>query len=64
MAICEHDPALLSARPGLLILVDKGYIAAELDRFLAVRGVSLLRPSYRNRGAPRPGDPFSKRCAS
>ncbi|WP_066360978.1 IS982 family transposase [Herbidospora mongoliensis] len=60
MAICDLEPGLLAARPGLLILADKGYIAAELDRFLAARGVSLLRPSYRNRGTPRPGESLLK----
>ncbi|WP_260463644.1 hypothetical protein [Streptomyces sp. TRM72054] len=45
---------------GLLILADKGYIAAELDRFLAAHGISLLRPSYRNRGIPRPGEALLK----
>ncbi|GAA2104365.1 hypothetical protein GCM10009801_79940 [Streptomyces albiaxialis] len=31
------------------------HIAAGLDRFLDARGISLLRPSYRNR-VPRPGE--------
>jgi hypothetical protein len=39
---------------GLTIIPDKGYPSAELDRYLAEHGVTLLRPSYRNR-APRPG---------
>jgi hypothetical protein len=38
---------------------DKGYVSAELDRFLAERGVRLLRPSYRNR-TPRPGEHLLK----
>jgi hypothetical protein len=50
MAICEHDPNLIA---------DKGYVSAELDAFLAERGVRLLRPSYRNR-TPHPGEPLLK----
>ncbi|MFB7472252.1 hypothetical protein [Kitasatospora sp. NPDC056184] len=46
-------------RPGLLILADKGYVSAELDRFLNQYGVQLLRPSYRNL-APRPGEGLLK----
>jgi Transposase DDE domain len=59
MAVLDHDPALLAARPGLTIIGDKGYVSAELDRYLAERGVELLRPSYRNR-APRPGQRLLK----
>lgn len=59
MAICDHDPQLLAERPGLLLIADKGYISAELDAFLAERGVRLLRPSYRNR-TPRPGEHLLK----
>ncbi len=59
MAICDHDPDLLAERPGLLIIADKGYVAAELDRYLAERGVQLLRPSSRNR-TPRFGERLLK----
>jgi hypothetical protein len=58
-AICEHDPRLLADRPGLLIIADKGYVSAELDRWLAGHQARLLRPSYRNR-APRPGEQLLK----
>ncbi|MEU7041783.1 IS982 family transposase [Streptomyces varsoviensis] len=54
---CETE--LAAARPGLLILADKGYTAAELDRLLASRGVRLLPPSYRNR-TPRPEETLLK----
>jgi Transposase DDE domain len=54
MTILDHDRQLLDQRPGLLLIADKGYVSAELDGYLAERGVGLLRPSYRNR-APRPG---------
>ncbi|MFJ4188968.1 transposase [Kitasatospora sp. NPDC089509] len=53
-ALVETEPALVREHAGLLILTDKGYVSAELDRFLDQYGVQLLRPSYRN-NAPRPG---------
>ncbi|MCI3276906.1 IS982 family transposase [Streptomyces cylindrosporus] len=59
-ALIDNEPHLAAARPGLLILADKGYIATDLDRFLAARGISLLRPSYRNRGTPYPAEPLLK----
>ncbi|GIH97985.1 hypothetical protein Psi01_86150 [Planobispora siamensis] len=59
MAMLDHDPRLTAERPGLLIIADKGYVSAELDAYLAQRGVRLLRPSYRNL-APRPGEQFLK----
>ena len=43
----------------MTIIADKGYVSGELDRYLAERGVVLLRPSYRNR-APRPGEHLLK----
>ena len=54
MTVLDHDQHLLAARPGLLLIADKGYASAELDDYLHVRGVDLLRPAYRNR-TPRPG---------
>ncbi len=59
-ALIDNEPGLSADRTDLLILADKGYIASELDRFLAARGISLLRPSYRNRGTPRPGETLLK----
>lgn len=58
-AVLDHDPDLLAERPGLLIVADKGYVSAELDRWLTDRGVRLLRPSYRNR-TPHPGEHLLK----
>jgi hypothetical protein len=63
MAVLDHDPGLTTERLGLTIVADKGYVSAELDRYLADRGVSLLRPSYRNR-TPRPASTCSNRSAS
>ncbi|HEX2299824.1 MAG TPA: transposase, partial [Pseudonocardiaceae bacterium] len=54
MCLLDVDADLLTDRPGLLLLADKGYVSAELDDYLRARGAELLRPSYRNR-PPRPG---------
>ena len=54
MAVLDHDQPLLDARPGLLLVADKGYVSAELDDYLRACGAELLCPSYRNR-RPRPG---------
>ncbi|MGY1698490.1 IS982 family transposase [Geodermatophilus sp. SYSU D00766] len=54
LCVLDADADLLAARPGLLLIADKGYVSAELDDYLHARGADLLRPSYRNR-APRPG---------
>ncbi|HEU5108274.1 MAG TPA: IS982 family transposase [Micromonosporaceae bacterium] len=58
-AVLDDDPDLVVERPGLLIIADKGYVSAELDKWLGERGVQLLRPSYRNR-TPRPGEHLLK----
>lgn len=58
-AMLALDGDLLSARAGQTILADKGYVSRQLDRFLAGRGMRLLRPSYRNH-APRPGEHLLK----
>jgi hypothetical protein len=50
----EVEPGLLTGRPGLVILVDKGYRDAETEAILAGRGVTLLRPACKGE-APRPG---------
>jgi hypothetical protein len=58
-AVLEENPDLTQSRPGQLIIADKGYISAELDRWLSERGIRLLRPSYRNR-TPRPDEHLLK----
>jgi hypothetical protein len=58
-AVLEENPDLTQTRPGQLIIADKGYISAELDQWLAERGIRLLRPSYRNR-SPRPDEHLLK----
>jgi DDE family transposase len=59
MAVLDHDPSPIEARPGLTIITDKGYASTELDRYLTERGAVLLRPSFRNR-KPRPGEHLLK----
>jgi DDE family transposase len=58
-AMIDRDPDLVTARPGLLIIADKGYVSAQLDRWLGERGVRILRPTYRNL-PPRPGEHLLK----
>jgi hypothetical protein len=53
MAVLNHDPSVLTDRPGLLIIADKGYISRELDGYLAERGARLPRLSQ-SRPTPSP----------
>jgi Transposase DDE domain len=52
--LLDVEPGLLDARPGQVLLVDKGYRDGETEAILAARGVTLLRPAYKGE-APRPG---------
>jgi hypothetical protein len=52
--VLDHDPTLTATRRGLTIIADKGYASAELDRYLAERGATLLRPTTT---APGRADP-------
>jgi hypothetical protein len=56
---CLHMVEELALRGGKRQRVAFAY-AAELDLFLATRGVSLLRPSYRNRGTPQGAEDLLK----
>jgi hypothetical protein len=53
----EIDAALVAARPGQVLIADKGYASRELDMFLAEHGTTLIRPTYK-RDKPRPGQRF------
>ncbi len=53
------DQYLLATHPGQTIVGDKGYVSKHLDAFMAEHGLTLLRPSYRNR-KPRPGEHLLK----
>jgi hypothetical protein len=46
----DHDQPLLAARPGLLLIADKGYISAKLDDNLHARGADP--PTAAGRSAP------------
>ena len=59
MAMLDHDPALLADHPGLVIIADKGYVSRELHTYLAHRGATPIRTSYRNR-QPHPAEPLLK----
>ena len=52
--LVDVEPGLVAERPGLVILVDKGYRDAETEAILAAQGVTVLRPAYQ-REAARPG---------
>jgi hypothetical protein len=52
-------PPSAGRSPRKLIIADKGYVSAELDRWLTDRGIRLIRPSYRNR-APHPAQHLLK----
>jgi hypothetical protein len=43
--LLEIEPGLLDARPGQVILADKGYRSTELETFLADHQATLLRPA-------------------
>jgi hypothetical protein len=55
----EIDSALLGARPGQIVLADKGYASAEFETFLAGHGATLVRPTRKGE-QPRPGARFLK----
>jgi len=68
IAVLEHDPTLTADRPGLVVIADKGYadkgyVSAELDAFLAARGVTLLRPLLPQPPRPAPASTCSNRSA-
>ena len=55
----DVEPELVAERPGLVILVDKGYRDAETESILAGQGVRVLRPAYKGE-APRTGQGLFK----
>jgi hypothetical protein len=52
--LLDVEPGLLAERPGLVLLVDKGYRDTQTESILAAQGVTVLRPAYKGE-APRPG---------
>jgi hypothetical protein len=61
--LLEVEPGLWAARPGLVILVDKGSRDAETQAILAAQGVRVLRPAYQGEGHG-PATGCSGRCGS
>ncbi|MFI7097185.1 IS982 family transposase [Streptomyces lydicus] len=59
IAMLLHDADLLTSHPRQTVIGDKGYVSQHLDAFMADHGLSVLRPSYRNR-KPRPGEHLLK----
>jgi Transposase DDE domain len=57
--LLEIEPELLDARPGQVILADKGYASKEFEAFLNDHHAVLLRPA-RAGEKPRPGARFLK----
>src|SRR3954468_12637054 len=59
-AMLEIDVDLVAQRPGLLLIADKGFAGAALEKDLADLGITLLRPS-RKREKKRFGEPMLKK---
>jgi hypothetical protein len=55
----DVEPGLLAERPGLVLLVDKGYRDTQTEAILAAQGVTVLRPAFK-REPPRPGQGLFK----
>ncbi|MEO3830417.1 IS982 family transposase [Actinomadura sp. B10D3] len=58
-AMLENDADLIAARPGLLLITDKGFASTDFERSLAAQGITLLRPSRKDEIA-RAGEPMLK----
>ncbi|MFC0534265.1 IS982 family transposase, partial [Phytohabitans kaempferiae] len=58
-AMLDREPQLLAARPGLLMITDKGFASKRFEADLAERGATLLRPA-RKKEQPRSGQALLK----
>jgi DDE family transposase len=58
-AMLELDADLVTARPGLLLITDKGFASADFEQSLSAQGITLLRPSRKDEIA-RAGEPMLK----
>jgi hypothetical protein len=58
-AMLDRDPHLATERPGLLLIADKGLASRRFEADLAMRGITLLRPSFK-REKTRTGEPLLK----
>jgi hypothetical protein len=46
-AMLELEPSLVTERPGLLLITDKGFAAKGFEAQLAQYGITLIRPSFK-----------------
>jgi hypothetical protein len=58
-AMLDYDADLVAERGKILLIADKGFASKDLERSLAVDGVTLLRP-HRKTEKQRPGEPLLK----
>ena len=58
-AMLDVEPQLAAARPGLVLITDKGFAGRPTEADLAGRGITLLRPSRKDEAA-RHGEPLLK----
>ena len=58
-AMLEVDADLVAARPGLLLICDKGFASTDFERSLSDQGITMLRPSRKDEIA-RTGEPMLK----
>ena len=58
-AMLEVDADLVAARPGLLLICDKGFASTDFERSLSGQGVTMLRPSRKDE-ITRTGEPMLK----
>jgi hypothetical protein len=54
-AMLDLEPELAAARPGLVLIADKGFKARWFETSLDRRGIELLRPAMRNEPPARRG---------
>ena len=58
-AMLDVEPQLAAARPGLILITDKGFAGRQTEADLAARGITLLRPARKDEAA-RHGEPLLK----
>ncbi|GAX57943.1 IS982 family transposase [Streptomyces olivochromogenes] len=46
-SMLDVEAGLVTDRPGLLLISDKGFASKEFENDLAMRGIELLRPSFK-----------------
>lgn len=46
-AMLDVEASLVVDRPGLLLISDKGFASKEFENDLSMRGITLLRPSFK-----------------